>query len=138
MYFTGNLKKDGKFWMVEVPDLDVATQGKTKKEALEMIGDAIEVLVNKDGFKIIVEVTGADTFLISANNPSQLIAIFLKRQREAKNMSVREIAKAMKYSAHGSYAQYETGKSMPGIDFVDRFIKTIRPDSGICLTMAKR
>jgi predicted RNase H-like HicB family nuclease len=138
MYFTGNLKKDGKFWMVEVPELDIATQGKTKKDALAMIVDAIESLVNKAGFKAIVESSTPNDFLVSANDPVQIMALFLKRQREAKHLTVREVAKKMKYSAHGTYAQYETGKSMPGIDLLDRFVKTVNPDSGLCLTMVKR
>ncbi len=138
MYFTGKLQKDGKFWMVEVPELDLATQGRSKKEALKMIADAIETLANKNGFKVIVESTGPKDFLVSSNEPARLMALFLKRQREAKNLSVREVAKAMDYTAHGAYAQYETGRSMPGIDFIDRFVKTVNPKSGLCLTMVRR
>jgi len=138
MYFTGKLQKDGKFWMVEVPELDLATQGRSKKEALKMIADAIETLANKNGFKITVESTGPKDFLVSSNEPARLMALFLKRQREAKNLSVREVAKAMDYTAHGAYAQYETGRSMPGIDFIDRFVKTVNPKSGLCLTMVRR
>ncbi|HKY64104.1 MAG TPA: helix-turn-helix transcriptional regulator, partial [bacterium] len=63
---------------------------------------------------------------------------FLKRQREAKNLSIREVAKAMHYAAHGAYAQYEAGRSMPGIEFIDRFVKTVNPESGLCLTMVRR
>lgn len=138
MYFTGKLQKDGKFWMVEVPELDLATQDRSKKEALKMIADAIETLANKNGFKVIVESTGPKDFLVSSNEPARLMALFLKRQREAKNLSVREVAKAMDYTAHGAYAQYETGRSMPGIDFIDRFVKTVNPKSGLCLTMVRR
>ncbi|MDL1871374.1 helix-turn-helix domain-containing protein [Deltaproteobacteria bacterium PRO3] len=138
MYFTGKLQKDGKFWMVEVPELDLATQGRSKKEALKMIADAIETLANKNGFKVIVESTGPKDFLVSSNEPARLMALFLKRQREAKNLSVREVAKAMDYTAHGAYAQYETGRSMPGIDFIDRFVKTVNPKSGLCLTIVRR
>lgn len=138
MYFTGKLQKDGKFWMVEVPELDLATQGKSKKEALAMIADAIETLINKSDFKVTVEPTGSREFLVSSNEPARLMALFLKRQREAKNLSVREVAKAMDYSAHGAYAQYETGRSMPGIEFIDRFVRTVNPESGLCLTMVRR
>jgi predicted RNase H-like HicB family nuclease len=53
MKLTGKLFKDGKFWLIEVPILDVMTQGHTRKEAFEMIADAIETLVDKENFKII-------------------------------------------------------------------------------------
>jgi len=45
MELEGKVWKDGKFWLIEVPILDVLTQGKTKTEALEMIEDAIGGLI---------------------------------------------------------------------------------------------
>jgi predicted RNase H-like HicB family nuclease len=44
--------KSGRYWAIEVPILTVVSQGRTKKEAFEMIADAIETLVGKPGFKI--------------------------------------------------------------------------------------
>lgn len=137
MYFTGELKKDGKFWMIEVPMLEVATQGKTRKEALEMIADAIELLVDKKGFKIQVRPIGPYQFLITAKDLAQLLALFVKRRREAEKLTIRAFAKKLGYKSHTSYAQYETGKHMPGIDFVDRVIKVTNPDTGLCLTTVK-
>lgn len=52
MRFAGRIFKSGKHWAVEVPILNVVSQGPTKKEAYEMIADAIESLVNKKGFKL--------------------------------------------------------------------------------------
>jgi len=42
MEFEGKVWKDGKFWLVEVPALNVMTQGTTKKEVLEMAQDALD------------------------------------------------------------------------------------------------
>ncbi|MFA5904397.1 MAG: helix-turn-helix transcriptional regulator [Desulfobacula sp.] len=39
MRFSGTIYKDGKFWLAEIPILDLMTQGRTKKEAYEMIAD---------------------------------------------------------------------------------------------------
>ena len=50
MRFVGKVFKAGKYWAIEIPILDIATQGRTKKEAYEMIADAVESLVNKKGF----------------------------------------------------------------------------------------
>lgn len=46
MELEGRLWKSGKFWLVEVPALEVMTQGHSRKEALSMIADAIEGLVD--------------------------------------------------------------------------------------------
>ena len=52
MRFGGRVIKIDRYWAVEVPILGVVTQGRTKKEAYEMIADAIETLINKEGFKV--------------------------------------------------------------------------------------
>ncbi len=52
MRFSGKIYKDGKFWLAEIPILDLMTQGRTKKEACEMVADMLETMVNKEGFKI--------------------------------------------------------------------------------------
>ena len=45
MRFAGRVNRD--YWAIEVPILTVVSQGRTKKEAFEMIADAIETLVHK-------------------------------------------------------------------------------------------
>ena len=45
MELEGKIWKDGKFWIVEVPAINVCTQGFTRKEALLMIEDAIKELI---------------------------------------------------------------------------------------------
>ena len=45
MELEGKLRKSGKFWLIEVPAIEVMTQGHTRDEALAMIADAIEGLV---------------------------------------------------------------------------------------------
>ena len=52
MRFSGTLYKDGKFWLAEIPILDLMPQGRTKKEAYKMVADMLESLVNKKDFKV--------------------------------------------------------------------------------------
>ena len=54
MRFSGRIFREGKYWAIEVPVLDVVTQGRTRREAYSMIGDAVESLVNKKDFKVTV------------------------------------------------------------------------------------
>lgn len=44
MKIEGNIKKSGAWWSVEIPLLPVYTEGKTKKEAFEMVKNAVEDL----------------------------------------------------------------------------------------------
>jgi hypothetical protein len=52
MRFSGKIYKEGKFWLAEIPILDLMTQGHTKKEAYEMVADMLETLANKKDFKV--------------------------------------------------------------------------------------
>ncbi len=44
MRFEGRIKKDGRFWLVEIAAFDAFTQGRTKREALAMAKDLIETM----------------------------------------------------------------------------------------------
>ena len=52
MRFSGKIYKDGRFWLAEIPILDVMTQGHTRKGALEMAADMVETMANKEGFRV--------------------------------------------------------------------------------------
>src|SRR5690349_15485543 len=49
--FEGNLLRDGRFWLAEIPLLDAMTQGRTRAEALNMISDWLETMVNRPDFR---------------------------------------------------------------------------------------
>lgn len=51
MRFSGKIYKDGKFWLAEIPILDLMTQGHTKGEAYRMVVDMLESLINNKDFK---------------------------------------------------------------------------------------
>jgi predicted RNase H-like HicB family nuclease len=53
----GSYWRNHDVWLIEVPEIDVMTQGYTVTEALEMIADAIETLVDVEEFKVAVEQT---------------------------------------------------------------------------------
>lgn len=58
MIFAGSIRKGERYWLAEVPSIDLMTQGETKREALDMTLDAIVTLVDKSGFK--VEICGEE------------------------------------------------------------------------------
>src|SRR5436190_21119368 len=47
MRFEGTVSHEGRFWIAEIPLLDAITQGRTRKEALEMVVDWLETMVNR-------------------------------------------------------------------------------------------
>ena len=84
------LTKQDNFWITEVPILDLMTQGKTKKEALEMIQDAVEELLNIKKLDINIQNLGKEYYL-SSQNYEALIPMILRRQRQKQGLTLKEV-----------------------------------------------
>jgi len=131
MRLDGRIWKDKKtkYWVVHVPLLDISTQGTSKKNALAMIEDAIELEAEKAGLKIHAALCAADdAFAVSANDPDALIAFLLKRQRQSHGLTVREVASRLKSSSPTAYAQYEQGKRAPSLGKLRELLHAIDPN----------
>src|SRR5437773_4052271 len=99
MRFEGRIWKDRKHWLVEVPLLDVMTQGRTRHEALEMIVDAIESLAHQKGFRARVHRAEGEHIEVGSTDTAMLTALMLRRQREAHGLSLAEVSKRMGQSS---------------------------------------
>ena len=62
--FRGKVCKEGKFWTIEVPDLDLMTQGHTKAEAYEMLDDLLKTAIDRNNLKLDIARYRNDTFLL--------------------------------------------------------------------------
>jgi predicted RNase H-like HicB family nuclease len=51
MRFEGKVFRDGRFWLAEIPLLEAMTQGRTRAEALVMIADWLETMVDHADFR---------------------------------------------------------------------------------------
>lgn len=122
--FKGIVYKGKSFWLIEVPALDLMTQGHTKKEAYLMIADAVESLVDKKGFKAAVSHLSHNEFILSAKDATALIALLLKRQRAKYGLSLSQVAKRLQCSKN-TYAQYEQGRNLPSLKKVREFIEAM-------------
>ncbi len=80
---------DSSWWLIEIFSLGVMTQGKTKKEALEMIKDAVMELLKDSyenlldqGFQLTVNLHENGIIGISATDDKPLLTLGLKRQKQ--------------------------------------------------------
>jgi len=119
-------RKD-KFWLAEVPLLQVTTQGTTQKELLEMVKDAIELLVDDPAFSIDVTLIGNSLF-IESNDPKKLIGLILKRQRHRKKLKLEDVAALLGAKSLNEYAQYEQGKHLPSLEKFEKLLQAINPE----------
>ncbi len=127
MKIQGNISKDGKFWLVEFPVLDAMTQGRTRAEALEMARDLIACHLDAIGMVDTVEIAleGSTHVVAQCSDPAHLVALILRRRRQASGRSVREVAAAMNQSSPTAYAKYESGRSMPSAVKLDELLAAV-------------
>ncbi len=134
MEFEGKVWKEGKFWLVEVPSLNLMTQGKSRKDALKMIKDAtfglLECYFKSEmgrNFDVLVLDYKKDRFGITSTDNKLLLALSLRRQREMTGTTVRETAHRLKSKSPNSYAQYEKGKTKISLEQYEKLMRAVNP-----------
>jgi len=115
MKLAAKIERDGKWWLVAVPLLDAMTQGRTRKEAYEMVVDLVETMADTEEFKATVAPVGGGALEIGSNDAATLIALVLRRQREKAGLSLAQVSKRLGFKSRNAYARYEQGKSVPTV-----------------------
>lgn len=133
MEFVGKIWKDGNFWLVEVPVIDVCTQGRTRKEALIMIEDAILELLKSyfpdlNDFSLEIVDHAKNEIGIKASQSNIMLSFSLMRQREISKSTVRDVAKRLGSKSPNSYAQYERGRMRMTLDQYERLLGAVNPE----------
>jgi DNA-binding XRE family transcriptional regulator len=114
-------------WLAEVRDLDLVTEGTSRRDAACMIRDAVESLVNRAGFRVEVEVDRNGHCTVGSNDDAVLVAFMLRALRAREGLSVREVARRLGARSPNAYAQYETGRVAPSIDTLSRLLAALNP-----------
>ena len=143
MEFEGKVwkSKTSKYWLVEVPSLDVMTQGTSYKNALLMIKDAIEMLLSgyfphEEAVSINVIDYKEGNIGVSAQDSKLLLALSLRRQRTKSGATVREVAERLGSKSPNSYAPYERGEKKPSLDKFEQLIHAVNPSKPLRLRIA--
>jgi len=133
MRFSGRVWKDGSHWLAEVPLFEAMTQGRSRREALEMIEDWFVSMVNRPGFAVEAMPTGQDEFEVTSNDLKSMISLLLQRLRQESGLSLADAAERLGARSRNAYARYERGDSVPTIEKLDQLLKAISPDRDVVL-----
>jgi hypothetical protein len=129
MMITARVAKEEGIWGSAHCDIaGVFTAGKSRRDALAMLADAFESLVNRPGFKVTVTELGGDgAVLVEANDPAPLFAIVLRYQREMHGFSLADVARKLGASSRNAYARYEQGTTVPRLDTLLQMLQAVAP-----------
>jgi hypothetical protein len=133
MRFSGKVYKDGKYWLAEIPILDLLTQGRTKKEAYEMVIDMLKTMVNKEGFNIELYKTEKDNFEVGSSESKYMISLLLQRKRETSGLSLSQVSNRLGTKSRNSYARYEQGRSVPSVEKLNELLHAVCPKTDIVI-----
>jgi predicted RNase H-like HicB family nuclease len=125
MRFQGKVYKDGKFWLAEVPIFAAMTQGRTRKEALAMIADWFETMVNRPGFAVTVHEGRKGNFELSSPDTKAMVGLLLQRQRQLSGLSLAAVAERLGAKSRNAYARYERGVSVPTVEKLDELLQAV-------------
>ena len=125
---------DSSWWLIEISFLDVMTQGKTRKEALEMIKDAVlellkdsyENLLDKH-FQVTVRLYEDGVIGMGASDDKLLFALGLKRQRLRSGSTIRDVSKRLKSKSPNAYARYERAQARPSLEKYAELLHAANP-----------
>ena len=134
MRFQGKLFRDGKWWLAEVPVFDAMTQGRSRKEAFDMIADWFVTMVDRKGFAVRVHPAGKDAFEVSSDDARSMIRLLLQRQRQKSGLSLAQAARRLGARSRNAYARYEQGGSVPTVEKLDELLRAIAPERDIVVS----
>jgi len=137
MRFDGRVHKAGRHWAIEVPILGVASQGRSKRNAYGMIADAIESLVNRAGFRVLVHPGPGAYFEVGASDEAALTAFLLRRTRLRAGLTLAEAAKRLGAKSLNAYARYEQGRAVPTVVKLSELLAAVAPARDFVLSESR-
>jgi hypothetical protein len=138
MRFSGRTYREDRVWLAEIPILEAMTQGRTRKEALEMVKDMIETMVGDEGFRADVFSGKGGDFEVGSDDPKPLVRILLQRKRELSGLSLAQAAERLGASSKNAYARYERGTSVPTVAKFLELLRAVSPDTDIVIQDSRR
>lgn len=122
-------KQEGIWWSADCDLAGVHTQGRSKADAKAQLVAAFVDLFDDPSCKVtITDQEEAGDVLIETNKPGALLALVLRYQRGAHQLSLADVAERIGASSRNAYARYEQGAAMPKLDTVLQLIAAVAPE----------
>lgn len=132
----GYLKKEGKLWGVECPDLFAYTFGESKAEALRMMEAWVKDSIDDQEFEVHISSTrGSEEFELAFPNPVPVLALMLRNLRSFGKISLREAGRRTAKDK-SRIQQIERGLNDPGFSKYAEILEALGYD--VQVTLCKR
>jgi hypothetical protein len=136
LVFEGHIIKDSGFYLVEIPALNLTTQGRTKSEAYKMAKAVVIDASGESKLKLDLTKIGPNHFLIYSNNLTVLIPLLLKKQRQKAGLTVLQASNRIGSNSPNAYGVYEQGRAKPTLEKLNELLSAINQEHQITLKCA--
>jgi predicted RNase H-like HicB family nuclease len=134
MRLLGKLTKYKKSWLAEIPALNQMSSGKTKKAALSMLKEALELLIEEyklSPCKFSITLKKDNIIFLDTDNSASILGLALRRMRQ--NRTQKEMCQILQYKSIYAYQQYESGKREPTLSMATKLLKATNSSAEIVL-----
>ena len=111
MRLAGRVFRIGRQWAVEVPLLDVVSQG----------------------FRVDVFPGAGEHFEVGSTDQAALTALLLRRARQRSGLSLSQVARRLGSSSVNAYARYEQGRAVPSVEKLSELFGAVSADRDLVL-----
>jgi hypothetical protein len=123
MILEAKLARSGRWWAIEIPALQAATQARTKSESLAMAASVVDDLAGRPlGTSARFE---GDHILVQSEDSAGLVALVLRQKRRHAGLTLQQMANRLGSQSPNAYARYESGRSVPSVAVLDRLLRAV-------------
>lgn len=130
----GTITKRKGAWIASCEAIGAITQAETPASAIASLADAVEIIVDKKGFRAhVVDLKGSRgerEVLIDSTEPAMLCAAVLRHQRNRNKLSLADVAERLGKSRN-VYSTYERGEREPSVRQFRELLAAVAPDMAL-------
>lgn len=113
MILSGRVWKAGSAWVIECPALGAVTEGRSKKDALGMMVDWIQSMLDDPAFKVAIAAGKGEEFTMAFDDPRPILGMMIAQARVESGLTLEEVAQRLGLKSRSNARHYETGKHAP-------------------------
>lgn len=128
MILTGTMHRVGKYWAIECPAIDAATQGTSKKNALDMMVDWVRSMLDDPEYPIEIMAEGDATFAMRFVDPRGVVGLLVAHARAASGLTLDQLAEKTGKQSRSAVRHYETGKNATSLQKMTEILNAVGYD----------
>lgn len=124
MYIDAKLEKDGKYWLIEYPFLDLMTQARNDRELVTMATGLLNDASERDlGLSVVSQ--SPESLRLHISDTRSYLALVISSRRQMLGMTQSQLAAKIGAKSATAVARYEQGKTSPSLEVLEKLLAAV-------------